>query len=128
MAHVNRIARGVLAAGLVALAQSAQAERCAADAEFVHSYPSNSSKSEFKFKFRISSDDCKEYGCTGFIHYRIHFDYDSGTSSGKTTLVGYRIPAGQKSREVTDETYPASAGSKIKVRDVEIGNVSCSTP
>lgn len=128
MARYLRLVTVVLASGLALAAGSARADRCTADAEFLHSYPANQDKTKFKFKFRVSSDDCTRYGCTGYVHYRIHFDYKSGSSNGKSTLVSYRIPAGQKSREITDETYPSGVSSGIAVRDVEIGEVSCRTP
>ena len=128
MTRHPRLATVVLACGLALAAGAARADRCTADAEFLHAYPANPDKTKYKFKFRVSSDDCTRYGCTGYVHYRIHFDYKSGRSNGKSTLVSYRIPAGQKSREVTDETYPSSVGLGIAVRDVEIGEVSCSTP
>jgi hypothetical protein len=101
--------------------------KCTTDAEFVHSWPDGQSNYRFNFKFRVSSDDCSRYGCNGWVHYRIHFNYPGG-SSGKTTLVRYRIPQGQRSTEVTDSTYPFNVGTKIDIRDVEIGEVSCSSP
>lgn len=101
--------------------------KCTTDAEFVHSWPAGDSNYKFNFKFRVSSDDCTRYSCSGYVHYRIHFNYPGG-SSGKTTLVKYYIPAGQRSTEVTDSTYPFIVGTKIDVRDVDIKEVSCSSP
>jgi len=106
----------------------AVADECKAIADFTHAFPTNDLPSEFKFKFIVESDDCSEYGCTGWIRYRIHFEYESGQPNSKSTLVQYRIPAGQESREVMDETYPAGGTDIIKVRDVEITSVSCTTP
>jgi hypothetical protein len=102
--------------------------RCTTDAEFVHSWPVDKANDQFKFKFRVSSDDCDEYSCTGYVHYRIHFNWRSGGNSGKTTLVSYRIPRGQRSTEVTHETFPSGANMALDVRDVEIREVSCRTP
>lgn len=101
--------------------------KCTTDAEFVHSWPVDKSNDEFKFKFRVSSDECNKYSCTGYVHYRIQFNYQGG-NSGKTTLVSYRIPQGQRSTEVTATTFPFVVGTKIDVRDVEIREVSCSSP
>jgi len=101
---------------------------CTSDAEFVHSWPVDKANDQFKFKFRVSSDDCNEYGCSGYVNYRIHFNWRSGGNSGKNTLVSYRIPKGQRSTEVTDETFPSGANMAIEVRDVEIREVSCRTP
>lgn len=108
---------------------SANADTCLAEAEFIHSYPANKDNSRFKFKFRVSSESCATYGCSGYIHYRIHFEWATGGSSSKSTLTSYRIPSGQRSMEVTDETFPASvSNANTIVRDVEIGEVSCSSP
>lgn len=101
--------------------------KCMTDAEFVHSWPVDTAKDQFKFKFRVTSDDCDKYGCSGYVHYRIHFNFQGG-NSGKTTLVRYRISGGQRLTEVTDKTFPFVVGTKIDVRDVEIKEVSCSTP
>ena len=128
MIQVRRSSFSFILGGLVAVAGPVQAGKCTADAEFVHSYPSNDTKSKFKFKFRVSSDNCTEYSCTGYVHYRVHFDYESGISNSDTTLISYRIPKDQKSREITHEMYPASSDSKLKIRDVEIQEVTCSTP
>ncbi len=106
----------------------AMADRCTAEADFERAYPSNSNATRYKFKFRTSSDDCTEYGCSGYVHYRIHFLYSSGNPNSKTTLVSYRIPAGQRSRDITDETFPSGAGMSVQVQDVEITEVTCSTP
>jgi hypothetical protein len=102
--------------------------KCGTDAEFVHSWPVDKDNDKFKFKFRVSSDDCDQYSCRGYVNYRIHFTWLSGGSSGKSTLVRYTIPKGQRSIEVTDETFPSGANMAINVRDVEIGEVSCSSP
>lgn len=105
----------------------AMADPCSADAEFLHSYPSNDNNTKFKFKFKVSSDDCDRYGCSGYVHYEIHYQWKDGDSNSKSTLVSYRIRAGQRSVEVTDETYPSSVGP-IKIRDIELGEISCRTP
>lgn len=107
---------------------AANATRCTAEAEFMHSYPANELPSKYKIKHRVSSDDCTKYGCSGYVHYTIHYAYEDGTPNEKSALVSYRISAGQKSREVTDEVYPDTGTSKTRVRDVEIGEVSCTTP
>ena len=126
---MNRRFLGAIAmGGMLGLSATAYADSCKAVADFTHAFPANERPSKFKFKFRLESDDCKEYGCSGWVHYRIHFEYESGRSNAKSTLVRYRIPAGQKSREIMDETYPAGGTDRIKVRDVEITEVSCSTP
>lgn len=112
-----------------AWATSAYADDCLAEAEFIHSYPTNKDNSQFKFKFRVSSENCERYGCSGYVHYKIHFQWARGGSSSKSTLTSYRIPAGQRSREVTDELFPAGALSlNTIIRDVEIGEISCSSP
>ena len=108
--------------------ENARADQCAAVADFTHAFPSNELPSRFKFKFRLESSDCKEYACTGFVHYRIHYDYASGGSNAKTTLVRYRIPVQQKSVEVLDEVFPAGGTTRVKVRDVQVTQVTCSTP
>jgi hypothetical protein len=102
-----------------------RSDGCTTDAEFVHSWPVDKANDEFKFKFRVSSDDCSESSCSGYVNYRIHFNWRSGGNSGKTTLVRYRIPRGQRSAEVVDETFPSGASMAVDVRDVEIGEVSC---
>lgn len=102
--------------------------KCTTDAEFVHSWPIDKANDEFKFKFRVSSDNCNEYSCRGYIHYKIHYNYKSGGDNTKSTLVRYTIPNGQRSAEVTDKTFPSFAGAKLDIRDVEIGEVSCSSP
>lgn len=107
---------------------SAYADQCVAEAEFLHSYPANNDNTKFKFKFRISSAECTNYSCSGWVRYRIHFDWISGGSNSKSTLVKYFISKGQRSVEVTDETFPSSATLSLNVRDVEIFDVSCSTP
>jgi hypothetical protein len=117
----------VLASAAVACGE-AYADRCTAVAEFLRAYPANEVPSKFKFKFRVSSEDCQRYGCSGYVHYTIHFQYSDGDSNRKSTLVSYRIPAGQEVREVTDETYPSGALMKVQVRDAEIGEVSCTSP
>lgn len=99
---------------------------CTADAEFVHSWPVDKANDQFKFKFRVSSDDCSESSCSGHVNFRIHFNWRSGGNSAKTTLVSYRIPKGQRSTEVTHETFPSGAGMALDVRDVEMREVSCS--
>lgn len=105
----------------------ANAGDCRAEAEFIHSYPANKDNSKFKFKFRVSSDDCVLYSCSGYVHYRIHFEWASGGSSSKSTLVRYYIPSGQRFTEVTDETFPTSvSNSNTIIRDVEVKEVSCS--
>lgn len=118
----------IFGAAIFVFSSAANAARCTAEAEFMHSYPANELPSKFKIKHRVSSDDCTKYGCSGYVHYTIHYAYTDGTQNEKSTLVSYRISAGQKSREVTDEVYPDTGTSKIKVRDVEIGEVTCSTP
>lgn len=107
---------------------SAYADQCLAEAEFLHSYPANNDNTKFKFKFRISSEECTNYSCSGWVRFRIHFDWISGGSNSKSTLVKYFISKGQRSVEVTDETYPSGATLSLNVRDVEIFDVSCSTP
>lgn len=102
--------------------------KCSVDAEFVHSWPVDKDNDKFKFKFRVSSDDCDEYSCRGYVHYRIHYDWRSGGSNSKSTLVRYTIPNGQRSMEITDETYPSGANMALNVRDVEIGKISCYLP
>ena len=129
MIHPRHITvRLLLALSFLTVSQLVLADRCVADAEFVRAFPTNEYPSKFKFKFRVASDDCNRYGCTGWVHYRIHYEYKSGTSNAATTLVRYRIDDGQRFTEVTDETYPGLATSPIQVRDVEINEVSCSTP
>jgi hypothetical protein len=102
--------------------------KCTPDAEFVHSWPVDKDNDKFKFKFRVSSDDCNEYSCRGYIHYRIHFNWRSGGNNTKTTLVRYTIRKGQRATEVTDELFPSGANMALNVRDVEINEVSCSSP
>jgi hypothetical protein len=102
--------------------------KCNGEAKFMHSWPVDKGNDNFKFKFRVSSDDCGEYSCRGYVHYRIHYDWRSGGSNSKSTLVGYTIPKGQRSVEVTDETFPSGASMAVDVRDVEIGEISCSSP
>lgn len=103
------------------------ANRCTAHAEFIDSYPANSDQSAYKFKFHVTSSDCEKYSCRGYIHYRIHFAFKSdGNSSGKTTLISYAIPEGQDTIEVTDRTYPAS--TPVEIQDVELNEVTCSSP
>jgi hypothetical protein len=107
----------------------AYADRCLAEAEFIHSFPTNKDNSRFKFKFRVASENCTTYGCTGYIRHRIHFEWATGGSSATSTLVSYRIPAGQRSVEVVHEMFPASGpNANTIIRDVEVGEVSCSTP
>jgi len=101
---------------------------CTAEADFVHSWPVDKANDEFKFKFRVSSDDCGEYSCNGYLHYRVHFNWRSGGNSAKTTLISYRIPRNQRSVEVTDKTFPGPVGIPLDVRDVEIKEVSCTSP
>lgn len=104
------------------------AASCRAEAEFVHAYPANSGPSKFKIKFRVSSDDCRQYSCNGFIKYRIHYEYTAGASNSTSKLVRYRVASGQTSTEVTDETYPSYASDKVTLRDIEVSEVSCSSP
>jgi hypothetical protein len=104
------------------------ATSCRAEAEFVHAYPANSGPSKFKIKFRVSSYDCKQYSCNGFIKYRIHYQYTGGDSNSTYKLVRYRVGSGQTTTEVTDETYPSYASDKVTLRDIEVSEVSCSSP
>jgi hypothetical protein len=115
----------VAVAGLLFATAFAQAKDCSVDPEFKHAYPANDTGNKFKLKFKVSSDDCAESRCEGMIKFRIHYDYDSGDSNSRTTHVLYSIPQGQRSTEVTTETYPSSSSGRIKVRDVEIYDSSC---
>lgn len=128
MMVLHRIAWVVVATGLAAIAGQVRADSCQADAEFQHSWPVDDKKDEFKLKFRVSSDDCTKYGCSGYVKYRIHFNWVSGGNSSKRTLIGYRISQGQKSREVVDTTFPSGAAMAVAIKDVEIESVSCSSP
>jgi hypothetical protein len=113
--------------GSLGMATPVSADSCKAIADFTHAFPADDRSTKFKFKFRVESDDCNEYACSGWIHYRIHFEYENGAANTKATLVSYRIPAGQQSREVMAATYPSGATMSIRVRDVEITEVSCTT-
>lgn len=124
-----KVLMGVLVLVLACIWKApAHADQCIAEAEFLHSYPANNDNTKFKFKFRISSEGCTNYGCSGWVRYRIHYDWISGGSNSSSTLVKYHISKGQRSVEVTDETFPSGATMSLNVRDVEIFDVSCSTP
>lgn len=125
----TKVLMGVMVLVLVCTwGASVYADQCLAEAEFIHSYPANTDNTKFKFKFRISTEGCTNYSCSGWVRFRIHYDWMSGGSNSRSTLVKYYIPKGQRSVEVTDETYPSNASSSLNIRDVEIGEVSCSTP
>lgn len=114
---------------LLSFSGAANADDCNAEAEFLRSYPANNTPSKFKFKFRVESDDCDKYGCTGHVHYRIHYqDKDGDARESESKIESYRIREGDTSREITHETYPGRASSPIQVRDVDITEVTCSTP
>lgn len=102
-------------------------DRCSAAADYVRSWPLNDSKSKWAFKFKISSNECDRYSCRGYIHYTIHYrnQYGSRTS---TTLVSYTIARRDHNTEVVQETYPGPTGIPIQVDDVEISDVSCTSP
>lgn len=122
---VSKISIGI---SLSLIMNFAHADRCSADAEFKHAYPANEIPSKFKFKFRVTSDQCERWSCRGYVHYKIHYETEGGTSLSKSSLVRYTIPDGQDSVEITDETYPSSGSGKITVRDIEIGEITCSSP
>lgn len=127
--HAKVLMGGLVLVLVCAWQTSAYADKCLAEAEFIHSYPANSDNTQFNFKFRVSSDDCKRYSCGGYVHYTIHYQTEEGKSYTKSTLTRYRIPSGQRSTEVTDAIYPHFMSAKnLIIRDAEIGEVSCSTP
>lgn len=124
----GRVVLGVLIAVVVCgWGIDARALECRAESEFLHSYPANANNSLFKFKFRVSSDDCKDESCRGHVQYTIHYQTEQGKSWTKSKRVGYSIARGQRATEVTDETYPHETYivKNLIIRDVEISEVSC---
>lgn len=108
--------------------RSGSSRGCTADTEFVHAWPVDTRKDEFKFKFRVTSTDCQAYGCSGYVRHRIHFNWKGVGGGGKSTLFKYYIPKGQRSTEVTQSTFPGGVGLAVDVRDVEIRETSCTSP
>lgn len=108
------------------LSSTALADQCTADADYKGSSAINEWK--HRIKFRVSSDDCKEYGCSGHIQYRIHFDYRTGGSNSQSDIVSYRIPRGQHGIDVITERSPGGSSNGSVIKDVEVGEVSCSAP
>lgn len=104
---------------------TAHAEKCSAEAEFKRASPVHEGNA-YNFKFRTTSDDCNKYGCTGYISFRIHYAFDDSNQVSKDTVSAYRIKAGQKSVETTDMVVLGI--SHANVEDVDVKEVSCSTP
>ena len=127
--HAKVLMGGLVLVLVCAWGTSAYADRCLAEAEFIHSYPANPDNSKFKFKFRVSSEECKGYSCGGWVQYTIHYQTEEGKSYTKSTLTKYYISRGQRSAEVTDEIHPHFMTTKnLIIRDAAISEVSCSTP
>jgi hypothetical protein len=111
----------------ICMASTVYADRCTADAEFDNFWKTGNNK--FKFKFIIESEDCVQYSCRGYINYTIHFTNAEGESRTETTLTSYSIKEDSSIAEEVHEHYVSEPTyDPVGIDDVEITEVSCSTP
>lgn len=104
-----------------------RAERCSANAE-VERFWEVTPNFKYKVKFTVESSDCDEYSCRGYIKFRSHYSYLDGDSNSSREITAYTIHKGQSRGEVVKEIIPSSPSLKINLDDIEVGEVSCSTP
>ena len=105
----------------------ALASRCSADAR-TDRFWDVTPNFKYKVKFTVSSSECQQYSCTGHIQFRSHFRYLTGGENGASHITWYTIPRGQSRADVVTDIIPSLPSLKINLQDIEVREVSCTTP
>ena len=110
-----------------ALISAAHAEGCTAWAD-TKGFWEVKEGAEYKVKFRVSSKDCKEYNCTGYIRYYSRYLLGDGRAYRQDHTVPYAIKNAETFTEVVADILPGPTSQKLKVDDVQIKKVYCNIP
>ncbi len=82
---------------------------------------------EFRIAFGIDGKGCMPSGCSGSIHYRVHWTAPDGTSRADARRVAYRISPHSGRTIAVDRQYldTAEGAHTTEVLDVRVDRITC---
>jgi hypothetical protein len=84
------------------------------------------SKDEFRIAFAVNGTSCMPAGCSGSIHYRVHWTASDGTSRWEVKAVSYTVSPNASRTIAVDRQYldTAEGAHTIDAVDVSVHHIS----
>jgi hypothetical protein len=82
---------------------------------------------EFRIAFGIDGNRCMPSGCSGSIHYRVHWKTADGTEGSDTRRVNYKVSPHSGRTIAVDRQYldTAEGAHTTQVLDVSVDRITC---
>ena len=82
---------------------------------------------EFRIAFGIDGKQCMESGCSGLIHYRVHWKTADGTARSEARRVSYQVSAHSQRTIAVDRQYldTAEGAHTTDVLGVSVDRITC---
>jgi hypothetical protein len=84
-------------------------------------------KDEFRIAFGIDGNDCMPTGCSGSIHYRVHWKAAEGVARSELRSVSYRVSPSAGRTIAVDRQYldTAEGAHTTEVTAVSVDDITC---
>jgi hypothetical protein len=82
---------------------------------------------EFRIAFGIDGQRCMPGGCSGLIHYRVHWKTADGTARSERKRVSYKVSPNSGRTIAVDRQYldTAEGAHTTDVMDVSVDRITC---